>query len=63
MKKTGFPVVPIDLLKALEEKFPDTLPDDPKVSLDDFRLLQGCQRVIRFLRHQHEKQNENILNG
>lgn len=65
MKPKSFPGVPLELLKALEEKFPDTLPDNLTVTVDELRYLQGNQHVIRFLKRQYEKQNENIftLNG
>ena len=61
MKTKGFPSVPEDLLRALEERFPDRLPDDPNVSIEMVRREQGAQSVIAFLRATFERQNENIL--
>lgn len=49
--RTQFPFVPPDLLRALEEAFPDKLPSDPQTVPAEFSALVGEQRVIRFLRH------------
>lgn len=56
------PFVPEELLKALEERFPDTLPDNPKPP-HEMGVLIGQQKVIRFLRHQHNIQHEQLLKG
>lgn len=60
MAKTGFPPVPKVLLESLEASFPDTIPT-AEISVEQLRLIQGNQQVIRFLRHQYEKQTKNIL--
>lgn len=57
-----FPHVPEALLRALEERFPDRLPDFP-VDAGDQGVLVGQQRVIRFLRSQLEQQAEAAMNG
>jgi hypothetical protein len=61
MSKTPFPMVPKVLIEALEKRFRDTVPTNPKTSLEDFRLLQGQLSVVQFLRHQYEEQTKNIL--
>jgi hypothetical protein len=55
-KKQPCPPIPLALLKELEERFPDRLPDSvlEHTSLAD---LIGQQKVIRFLRREFEKQN------
>lgn len=58
MKK--FPVVPDDLLKALEEAFPDKAPRGA-LTLQQYAALSGEQRVMDFIRHRHAQQN--ILEG
>ena len=60
MKNNKFPVIPKDLLDELEDRFPNQIPSQP-VTLDEFRVMQGQQEVIRFLRHQFSLQNKNIL--
>jgi hypothetical protein len=60
MKTKGFPEIPKVLLEALEQKFPDRLPDH-FASIDELRMLQGEQRVVRFLRHQFDQQNKVTL--
>lgn len=62
MKHTKrFPSIPEDLLKALEEVYPDKLPDDTNITLNEVNVLQGQQQVVRFLRAQFERQNKTIL--
>ena len=56
-----FPHIPEDLLKALEEIYPNTLPENPNISLSEVNRLQGEQSVIKFLRTIHERHNKNIL--
>lgn len=52
--------VPEDLLKELDERFPDKCPDindsDRKIWID-----KGKREVIEFLKFVFEEQNENIL--
>ena len=61
-KRKQFPVVPDDLLKALEEAFPDVALRGDK-SLHDYAAHSGAQRVMDFLRKHHANQNQNILKG
>lgn len=61
-KPTPFPHVSDALIAALEEAFP---PKDAKPT-DTYAELQfhgGIRKVVKFLRHQNEIQNENILNS
>lgn len=57
MNKSKFPPISKELIEALEERFKGTLPTSD-VTLDAFRVLQGEQMVVRFLRSQHDKQSE-----
>lgn len=59
MKK--FPVVPDDLLKALEEAFPDKAPREAVQNECELGILIGKQKVMDFIRHRHAQQN--ILEG
>lgn len=55
-----FPNVPDDLLKKLDELFPERcaeLSDDEKT----IRHKAGQRSVVRFLRDKHQQQNETIL--
>jgi len=61
MTKSAFPKVSKGLLEALERQFKDTVPTDLKATPDVFKILQGQQSVVRFLRHQYEKQTVEIL--
>ena len=61
MSKSDFPPVPKLLLEALEKSFPNTLPPLADTTLDQFRVLQGEQNVIRLLRIIYDKQTKNIL--
>lgn len=63
MKAKRFPSVSEELLQALEELFPDRLPDTPHTPVTQVAALVGQQDVIRFLRKQFEEQNRNILEG
>lgn len=61
MNTEEFPSVPEDLLNALEKAFPNTLPSDTKITLNEVNVRQGQQQVIAFLRIRYERQNRNIL--
>jgi hypothetical protein len=61
VKPNDFPHIPADLLTALEDKFPDSIPTSKSLTIEDFRRMQGNREVINFLRHQFEQQNKNIL--
>lgn len=60
MDNNKFPVVSKELLEELEKRFPDRLPDNPTTQ-DQYLLRQGRVEVVRFLRHQFNLQNQNIL--
>jgi hypothetical protein len=56
MSKPQFPVVPRELIEALEERFRDRIPDavpDPAAT----GVLVGQQSIIRFLRREFTKQH------
>lgn len=59
MKK--FPVVPDELMKALEEAFPDRAPRDAKMTQVDLGVVIGQQKVMDLIRRHHKQQN--ILEG
>lgn len=61
MANKDFPYVPKELIEALEGLFKDTIPIGLEHDLDDFRVRQGQQTVVRFLRKQYEKQTREIL--
>ncbi len=43
--------IPISkLIVQLEEAYPNELPTDPQVSLEDIRLMQGQQLVVNFIK-------------
>lgn len=56
-----FPVVPDDLIKALEEAFPDKAPRKGVETQTELGILIGQQLVMDFIRRHHSKQN--ILEG
>jgi hypothetical protein len=60
MENNKFPNVTKELLEALEKRFPDRLPDSP-LALEEYAQLIGRSDVVRFLRHQFNLQNQNIL--
>lgn len=60
MDNLKFPPVPKDLVEMLELRFPDRAPDLDD-ELDQIRFKSGQVSVIRFLRHQFNLQNQNIL--
>lgn len=60
MDNNKFPVVSKELLEELEKRFPDRLPEN-HTTLDQYILRQGRVEVVRFLRHQFNLQNQNIL--
>lgn len=60
MKNNKFPNVSKDLLDELEKRFSNAIPPQ-LITLDEFRILQGNQEVLRLLRHQFDIQNKNIL--
>ena len=60
MDNSKFPLVSEELLKELEKRFPDRMPDNP-MPHPDYLLRQGHIQVVRLLRHQFNLQNQNIL--
>lgn len=60
MDNNKFPVVSKELLEELEKRFPDRMPENP-IDQDQYVLRQGRVEVVRFLRHQFNLQNQNIL--
>jgi len=60
MDNSKFPLVSEELLKELEKRFPDRMPDNP-MPHPDYLLRQGQIQVVRLLRHQFNLQNQNIL--
>jgi hypothetical protein len=49
-----FPRVPLDLLEALEARFPDKCPD-LRISPLDYGVIHGHLEVVRLLREMHER--------
>ena len=60
MDNSKFPLVTKELLDELEKRFPDRLPENPTTH-DQYLMRQGRVEVVRFLRHQFNLQNQNIL--
>lgn len=60
MDNLKFPPVPKELIEMLELRFPDRAPDVDD-DLNVIRFKSGQVSVIRFLRHQFNLQNQNIL--
>lgn len=54
------PVIPKDLLDALEQRFPERCPE-PEWSEREIWMRVGERRVIRLLRRAYEQQQENVL--
>lgn len=63
MKTKEFPAVSEDVIKALEAIFPNRLPDNPDITIQEVSRLQGKQEVIAYLRIVRERQNKTILEG
>jgi hypothetical protein len=55
-----FPVVPLSLLDRLEEIYPASLPTFLPTEVETARMI-GRQDVIRKLRTEYDRQNQNIL--
>ena len=54
-----FPAIPDTLIRALDARFPDVVPESKDIV--DISHLQGQVSVVRLLKQVHEAQNENIL--
>jgi len=63
MKFKDFPNVSADLIEALADAFPNKLPDNPLITIQEVNVSQGQQQIIEYLRAIYEKQNKNILEG
>jgi hypothetical protein len=50
-----FPLVPNDLLTALEQRFPDRLPTDLNTSDKAIWAAIGAAQVVRFLREMRQR--------
>lgn len=50
------PLIPLDLLKHLQEVFPNKLPE-AYCPPEQLGALQGQQKVITYLLHQFKRQN------
>lgn len=61
MKTERFPNVPRELLVALEKRFPNILPVDPHITINEVNIRQGQQEVIRLLRSRFDIQNTTVL--
>lgn len=61
MKPKSFPSVSQELLSALEALFPNRIPMDPQVTIQEVCREQGKQDVINYLRTAFEKQNKTVL--
>lgn len=61
-QKPSLKVAPIskEFLEMLEARFPDQAPK-LEDSLDEIRFKSGQVSVVRWLRHQFNLQNQNIL--
>lgn len=54
------PPIPRLLLEYLERTYPDRMPDE-RMTLDEIRVRTGQVTVVRHLRKQYERQQENVL--
>lgn len=54
------PPIPRPLLEYLERTYPDRMPDE-RMPLDEIRVRTGQVSVVRHLRVQYNRQQENIL--
>lgn len=54
------PNIPQDLMKALEERFPERCPN-PKNTEREIWIEVGKRELVRFLKSQFDSQNKNVL--
>lgn len=54
------PVIPKDLLDALDKRFPERCPD-PSWSDREVWVRVGERQVVRFLKRMFDQQNENVV--
>jgi len=55
-----FPPIPLELLRSLEETFPEKAPASQE-TYGDLMWRGGQVSVIRFLKSKFEEQNDNLL--
>jgi hypothetical protein len=53
-EEPDFPRVPLDLLEALEARFPDRCPD-LRISQLDYGMIHGQLSVVKLLREMHDR--------
>jgi hypothetical protein len=58
MARSPFPFVSPEIVKALEEAFPNKLPSDPDILPTQFASLIGQQSVIAYLRRRLTEQEQ-----
>jgi len=58
-----FPPISDELMKKLEELWPDKLPRGAAVTIENLRVLQGNREVIDHIRSHFQRQNTTILKG
>ena len=54
--KSNLPLIPTQLIEALEKRFPNAMPNR-LCSLEDIRFQQGEVAVVAFMRRQYNIQN------
>lgn len=57
------PAVSVELIEYLEKQFPDSIPLQPLIGVEDLRVLQGQQVVVRLLRRHFDNQTSKVLQG
>jgi hypothetical protein len=55
-----FPTIPLELLRALDEHFPEKAPSSTE-TFEELKWRGGQVSVIRFLKSKFEEQNDNLL--
>lgn len=58
----SFPPIPKELIEALEKRFPERTPD-LRMNIHEIRHKGGEQSVVRFLRAEFDRQNEDPLSS
>ncbi len=62
MTDEQFPLIPLELLKELDRRFPERCPD-PTMTEREIWLMTGRREVVRFLKAQADTQLEKTLQG
>lgn len=60
--ENNFPRIPKELLERIEKCFPK-FDFSPQHSLREIDFYSGQRKVVSFLRHMYEVQNENIISN